>query len=179
MILRFLVPMVLALTTGGCAVITEMGNYLKEEYEAASRRDRQDVALAKLVAATRSHQTSSTNLITLQGYYGGRTDDGCHRVTIRNIQHKHTAQYRVCGDLVLGLNEPIPALPPAHEINPVRDSVSRAAWSSGAPVSAPSGAYMVEAVPVGPSDGQGCRTVEERVTFSNQTVDLRRRRICP
>lgn len=163
-------------TISGCAAV---GDYLAAEYEAGKARGSPQMVLARQVANARTHMSSSTNLVTMHGRYGGVMEDGCHRVSVYVVQHKSTTDYRVCNGTVLGINEVAPALPKHDRLDATRLSVARAAWAKGEPANVLTQGYLIEAAPVGPPDGQGCRMIEDRVVQGPQLIDLKQRKICP
>lgn len=161
---------------GGCAAV---GEYLDQEMAAARKRDLPEIALAKRVAFSQRNQSYADNLVTKQGYYGGRLDHDCHRVSVHTVQYRRTEHYKVCGPLVLAVNQVAPRMPPENELGPMRTSLSKAAWASGKAQAADLGEFSLEAIPIGPADGAGCRIVEERLTYGSQLVELREQRVCP
>lgn len=164
------------LPIAGCSTV---GEHLRSEYEAAQHRDSPEVALAKRVAESGTHQTYATNLLTMKGYYGGRLPDGCHAVAVQTNEFKGTNHFRVCPGGVSEVGVLAPAAPKGKRFDTVSDSLARAAWSSSMPQISELDGYLIEAVPVGPADAQACRFVEERTRHQDSIVQIRTRRICP
>jgi hypothetical protein len=174
---RFLWPLLATLMPmAGCSTV---GDYLKAEYEAAKHRDPPEIVLARQVAAARTSMTTATNLVTYRGYYGGRLDDGCHSVTVQVVQHKSSNDYIVCADTVRRVGILAPAMPTGPRIDEVRNSIDRAAWSTGKVQRGEIDGYAIESAPVGPPDAQACRLIEQRVRYGQSFVQVRTRKVCP
>lgn len=138
-----------------------------------------EAAFVREVAASRSPVPVAGQVGNWQvsGIYAGDVD-GCARVTLRWLALRRETHHAVCNGQVREIHALAPALPQSAALTRLRHDSARNAWAQGVAVTGRFEDYTLEAVPVGPADGQGCRSIEDRVLYEGLLVDRRRVRIC-